>query len=105
MRRVEEDFILHGFRGLTCAPRVRVSGAVATANCVESDSAATTALNVIAVTRHANRLTIATRLFSGKGRVYPVRWQLTAIWTAGLASGSDASDEAKSMLERTILNC
>ena len=61
--------------------------------------------NVIAVTRHANRLTIATRLFSGKGRVYPVRWQLTAIWTAGLASGSDASDKAKSMLERTILNC
>ena len=87
----------------------RVSVAVATANWVESDSAATMALSVIAATRHANRLNIATRLFtasgSGKGRVYPVRWQLTAIWMAGLASGSDASDEAKSMLERTIPNC
>jgi hypothetical protein len=62
----------------------------------------------------ANRLTIATRLCTASTCQAAVergeytrsgRWQRTAIWMAGLASGSDASDEAKSMLERTILNC
>ena len=50
--QVEEDFIRHGYRGLACAPKCsRVQLAVATANKVESDSAAKTALNVIAETK------------------------------------------------------
>jgi hypothetical protein len=51
-RQVEEDFIRHGFRGLACAPKCSSSRlAVATASRVESDSAAKTALNVIAETK------------------------------------------------------
>ncbi len=51
-RQVEDDFIRHGFRGLACAPKCpSVQLAVATASRVESDSAAKTALNVIAETK------------------------------------------------------
>ena len=51
-RQVEEDFIRHGFRGLACAPKCSSARlAVATASRVESDSAAKTALNVIAETK------------------------------------------------------
>ena len=50
--QVEKDFIRHGYRGLACAPKCSsVQLAVATANKVESDSAAKTALNVIAETK------------------------------------------------------
>ena len=51
-RQVEEEFIRHGFRGLACAPKCSsVQLAVATASRVESDSAAKTALDVIAETK------------------------------------------------------
>ncbi len=44
----------HGFRGLACAPKCSsIQLAVATASRVESDSAAKTALNVIAETKAA----------------------------------------------------
>jgi hypothetical protein len=51
-RQAEEDFVRHGFRGLACAPKCSsIQLAVATASRVESDSAAKTALNVIAETK------------------------------------------------------
>jgi hypothetical protein len=51
-RQVEEDFVRHGFRGLACAPKCSsIQLAVATASRAESDSAAKTALNVIAETK------------------------------------------------------
>ena len=51
-RQVEEDFVRHGFRGLACAPKCSsIQLAVATASRMESDSAAKTALNVIAETK------------------------------------------------------
>ena len=51
-RQVEEDFVRHGFRGLACAPKCSsIQLAVATASRVESNSAAKTALNVIAETK------------------------------------------------------
>ena len=51
-RRVEEDFVRHGFRGLACAPKCSsIQLAVATASRMESDSTAKTALSVIAETK------------------------------------------------------
>ena len=51
-RQVEEDFIRHGYRGRACAPKCSsVALAVAAANKIESDSAAKTALTVIAETK------------------------------------------------------
>jgi hypothetical protein len=49
---VEKDFIRHGYRGRACAPKCSsVALAVAAANKIESDSAAKTALTVIAETK------------------------------------------------------
>ncbi len=80
-RQVEEDFVRHGFRGLACAPKcssIQLAVATASSRRVESDSAAKTALNVIAETKALLDLNVVVECPNGEEVVTTARLDTAA---------------------------